>query len=113
MKAGGVHATQFTLLTHLAVSGPITMTALAERLGMDRTTLTRNLKCLEKSRLVRVEAGDDLRTRRIELTGRGEDTLAEMLPLWAEAQRGVIRKFGKKRWDRLRAELNALERAAQ
>ena len=111
LRPSGIHATQFSVLAKVAGLGPITMTELAEDLMMDRTTLTRNLKYLEDKKLVRVEAGEDLRTRQIELTRKGEKALSKALPLWDKAQSQIIRKLGRSNWDALRAELDALASA--
>lgn len=55
----GLRLTQYSLLANLARGGPATMSALADLLEMDRTTLTRNLKPLVQSGFVAVGAGSD------------------------------------------------------
>jgi DNA-binding MarR family transcriptional regulator len=75
---------------------------------MDRTTLTRNLRPLEKQGLLRIELGADRRERKVTLTARGERAVAEALPLWEAAQARVTHGFGQERLRQLFTELAAL-----
>jgi DNA-binding MarR family transcriptional regulator len=75
---------------------------------MDRTTLTRNLKPLEKRGLVRVAEGDDRRVRVVTLTPRGRGALAAALPLWKKAQERVVEAFGHERLSRVLKDVGAL-----
>lgn len=104
----GLRGTQFSILAVLALSGPSTVSNLSERLVMDRTTLTRNLKPLEKRGTIRLEPGDDLRTRTVTLTKEGEALLATTYPKWKNAQNDVIEGFGRKRFQALLHELREL-----
>ena len=89
------------------------MTDLAERLGMDRTTLTRNLKPLEKRELLEVEPGQDQRTRLVRLTDQGRGTLAEALPLWEKAQAQVVEALGPEKFNQLLATVSEIKSLAQ
>ena len=74
---------QFSLLMSLNRPEPPTIGNVAALLAMDRTTLTANLKPLERRGLVRVRIDDaDRRSRRLILTGEGRDLLAAALPIW-------------------------------
>jgi DNA-binding MarR family transcriptional regulator len=77
---------QFTLLATLVIAGPQTMTRLAGRLGIDRTTLTRNLSLAERRGLVKDKASEDSRERLIEITAAGHELAATALPAWQAAQ---------------------------
>ena len=57
--------------------------------GLERTTLTRNLRPLEKRGLIRSESEDDGRVRRIGVTPDGERLAVELLPAWQRAQASV------------------------
>src|SRR3546814_19389843 len=70
LQPTGLRITQFGLLARLRVE-PLQMTALAERMGMDRTTLTRNLRPLERLGYVTVDPGEDRRTRTVAITSEG------------------------------------------
>jgi len=62
---------------------------------MDRTTLTRNLDPLAKCGWVRIEEGEDRRTRLISLTPAGEQVLTQALPLWKQAQAHLLHGLGQ------------------
>lgn len=109
LAPSGLHITQLPILVALFVVGPVPMTPLAEALGMDRTTLTRNVKALEEQQLVTVESGEEDRRRRVlTLTPEGEEVLSRALELWAPAQAMVEKDFGPERLRGLLGELSAL-----
>src|SRR5262245_41728477 len=71
-RGTGLRATQFTILATLAQTEPMTMSELADLLGLERTTLTRNLRPLESKGWIRAASdSEDLRRRRIGLTAKG------------------------------------------
>lgn len=109
LKPVGLKGTQFTLLNAVFLYPSISIGQLAERLLLDRTTLNRNLKPLERKELIRSSPGDDQRTRTLELTPTGTDTLERALPLWLEAQSGVVEVLGR-RIKRLTEDLRELEK---
>jgi DNA-binding MarR family transcriptional regulator len=113
MKTSGILPTQFTLLVVTRAHGPITISNMAEVLVMDRTTLTRNLKPLEREGLVSVAPGkDDQRSREVSLTSKGLQRLEQALPLWREAQRRIKHALGANRLDRMLDDLTAVVDAA-
>jgi DNA-binding MarR family transcriptional regulator len=89
LRPSGLRATQFTLLTMLALGGPLSLSRVADRLGMERTTLTRNLKLLLAAGLISVDQGDDRRVRTISITPKGRRAAVDALPHWRRAQRAV------------------------
>lgn len=97
----GLVLNQFTLLVaiHLVESTPITQ--LAEELFTDQTTLTRNLKVLEKRGLVAIKPGEDRRVRFVSLTLEGSAILTQALPLWQQAQTQVQERFGQQQYQTL------------
>src|SRR5512138_470295 len=113
LAPSGLEPTQFTLLVACAVAGAARMTALAEALAMDRTTLTRNLKPLERRGLVRVAEGDDRRVREVSLTPRGRAALAAAIPLWKSAQDDVSAAFGRDRLSRVLKDVGTLASLAR
>ena len=81
----------------------------SELLAMDRTTLTANLKPLERRGLVKVLVDKaDKRGRRLRLTAAGRALLVEAVPLWKRVQAAVARRLANSSPDRLRADLRAL-----
>lgn len=86
-RGSGMRATQFTVLSALAITGPVTVSRLAKILGMERTTLTRNLRPLEASRWIKVTSDEkDQRLRHVALTPRGRAAATAALPAWQNAQ---------------------------
>src|SRR3981189_1932300 len=59
MQESGIRATQFTILSQLMLRGEMPIGKLASILGMERTTLTRNLTLLEQQKWISIKAGDD------------------------------------------------------
>ncbi|MCI0480035.1 MAG: MarR family winged helix-turn-helix transcriptional regulator [Candidatus Dadabacteria bacterium] len=98
MKPTSLRGTQFALLVHTYAMGPIALSRLADAMATDRTTLTRNLELLEKNGLVRVEDGDDRRTRIVSITDGGRKRLAEAYPYWKKAQDGIKKIMGPDDW---------------
>ncbi len=105
LRPSGLRCTQFSLLIAATMLEPVTVTHLAEIVVMDRTTLARNLRPLEKMGLMNVEPGDDQRTRIVTLTTRGKEVLSKALPLWEKAQDRVVAGLGQERWTSLQANL--------
>ncbi len=106
LAPSGLHITQFTLLAGLAQAAPISINRLAELMGMDRTTLTRNLGPLRKPGWVRVEEGEDHRVRVVTLTEEGKQVLAQAMPFWQQAQKQMIQQLGLEQVEALLAELS-------
>ena len=89
-RGTGLRATQFSLLALLAQTGPLPVSVLAGKLGLERTTLTRNLRPLAAMGLVRVGSVEvDQRVRRIELTAEGRAAARKALAAWRAAQASV------------------------
>jgi DNA-binding MarR family transcriptional regulator len=86
LAASGLRVTQYSLLAHLRRSGGLSLTELAEKMAMDRTTLTRNLQPLVQTGYAKVRAGTDARTKALALTPRGERAFLAAVPLWRGAQ---------------------------
>jgi DNA-binding MarR family transcriptional regulator len=103
LRPGGLRATQFTLLAVLNNVGPQPLQALAQLLGLERTTLTRNLEPLLARQLVTAQAGDDRRVRRLSVTPAGVQAAVAALPLWRKAQRQVEKQIAPATLKSLRA----------
>ena len=91
-----LRCTQFTILTVLSRMGAVTVTDLAEYLVMDRTTLTRNLKPLEKEGYLTILPDiADKRSRRIALTNAGKAAQEMAMPYWKQAQSEMVGFMGE------------------
>ena len=101
---------QFSIMMSLNRPEPPTLGAVAQLLGMARTTLTANLKPLQRRGLVEVRPdAADRRSRRLALTDPGRALLAGAVPLWERTQAKLETALGLSvEPDRLRAGLDAL-----
>lgn len=100
---------QFSLLMSLNRPKPASMTSVATLLAMDRTTLTANLKPLERRRLLKVTVDKaDKRSRRLALTPTGRALLAAAAPIWKREHAAAERLLAQPGPDALRGGLRAL-----
>jgi DNA-binding MarR family transcriptional regulator len=102
LSSSGLTVTQYALLASIGRAERISRTALAAKLGMERTTLTRNLRPLEREGLVGEKPGSDRRERVLQLTASGQKRLDRSFPLWEAAQRAFFAEFGQDRFEELR-----------
>lgn len=83
----GLSIAQLGLMTQIAAADDDTLGALAQRSGLDQSTLSRNLRLLENEGLVEIAmVENDLRRRAAWLTETGARRLEAALPLWQKAQ---------------------------
>lgn len=108
LEPAGIRATQFTLLTSMAAAKARTLTEMAHTLVMDRTTLTRNLKPLEKLGLIETVEPRDRRSKAFALTEKGRETLERGVPLWQAAQQRIVDGMGAERFEALLKEVESL-----
>jgi DNA-binding MarR family transcriptional regulator len=116
LRPSGIQASQLPVLVALARFGEAgaRMSALAEVLGMDRTTLSRSLVPLEKQGLLRVARDPgDARARLVLLSPAGERALREAFPLWQRAQQKLRALLGGPGVTDLRRRLEEVVRAIQ
>ena len=107
MQESGLKITQFSLLGNLRYGDALSVSALAEKMAMDRTTLTRNLKPLEQAGLVAVIEGPDRRTKTVVITTAGKNTFRQAVPYWKKAQENLIETLGEETVLQLHALLDA------
>jgi DNA-binding MarR family transcriptional regulator len=100
-KSSGLLSTQLNVLRVIYKSDSIRISDLAEELGMDRTTLTRNLSVLEEQGFIKISPGKDHRTRIVTATQKGRSAVAKAIPLWNEVQRKVKQQMGENSWREL------------
>jgi DNA-binding MarR family transcriptional regulator len=112
LRPVGLRATQLLLLVATAADNAVSITALAKVMGMDRSTLTRNLRPLESEGLIAVSLEGWRRSRALQITNKGRLRLQQALPLWQKAQQALQRKLGDRRWNSIRSDLDHLIRAA-
>ena len=110
LRPTGLRATQLSVLVAVATGQAASIAALAEVLGMDRSTLTRNLGPLEGEGLVRLGDEGWRRSRSLEITRKGQARLQEALPLWKKAQEMLKSSIGERGWSAAHASLDSLVR---
>ncbi len=93
----GLKTTQYSLLTAAEKLGPVRPGALARVLGIEPSTLTRNLQPLVAAGLLTVGAGPDGRSRLVTITAAGRARRSQARPLWQGAQRELVRLLGDER----------------
>jgi len=109
LKPVGITSGQFSLLMSLNRPKPPNLSSVAALLAMDRTTLTANLKPLERRRLVETAADPtDRRARLLWLTPVGRAVLIEAVPIWRHLHAEIEKELSDP--DRLRFELNILSK---
>ena len=115
LAAVDLSSTQMTVLMFLGRQGPRALMQVADALEMDRTSLYRALRPLERRDLVRIRATADRRSKEVLLTVDGQRHLARALPHWKKAQDRFLASFGTSAWKELHGGLNkvvAVTRAA-
>ena len=112
LKPAGMRLTQYAVLSAVRGEGGRTISDIADMLAMDRTTLTRNLRPLEKAGWVRVGDGADRRCRAVFITEEGRAAFARAMPFWEEAERGFRDRVGQADAAALRQLLRAVTKAA-
>jgi DNA-binding MarR family transcriptional regulator len=112
LRPVGLRATQLSVLVAAAADEPVSISALAKLMGMDRSTLTRNLRPLEAEGLIRVGDEGWRRSRTLEITRQGRARLRAAVPLWEKAQQTLRARLGERSWDLVRTVLEDLTTAA-
>jgi len=109
IRRHGIRPTQGSILASLKTKDSWSMAELSDWLGMDRTTLVRNLRPLQRDGLVQAVGGG--RGRRVELviTAKGRKQIETLTPAWKSAQSAVVKTLGEERWSAI---LSDLEKAA-
>ncbi|CAH1693369.1 MarR family transcriptional regulator [Hyphomicrobiales bacterium] len=103
----GINISQFSLLRNIERRQPVSLTELGRELHLDRSTMGRNIRVIEKMGLVEMGRGDDQRESKVSLSGHGADMLRKAEPIWDDCQAEVVRRIGERRLQALR-EINAL-----
>jgi len=96
LKPSGLKITQFSMLANIARNPGIAVSKLAELIVMDQTTVTRNLRVLEKAGYIHIETdATDHRIKRTRITDFGMSRMDEARPFWEKAQLEMERIIGR------------------
>jgi DNA-binding MarR family transcriptional regulator len=102
----GLRPTQTPILGALQAKDGWGMAELSEWLGMERTTLLRNLRPLQRDGLVRAKGGGRGGHVELEITEKGRTALVNLLPAWHSAQDKVVAILGEDRWSAIIRDLD-------
>lgn len=90
----GINIAQFSALRNINRKAPVSLTDLAEAMELDRSTVGRNMKVLERMGLVVFATGEDQREALLSLTGEGHALLERGNPIWDEIQNRLEDRLG-------------------
>jgi DNA-binding MarR family transcriptional regulator len=105
MRRHGIRPTQGTMLLVLNSKPAWAMAELSDCLGMDRTTLLRNLRPLQRDGFVEAAGGGRGGRVEVSITAKGREKIAECLPAWHSAQSAVVNALGEERWSEILTDL--------
>ena len=109
MMASGVSFSQFGLMAEIASADDDTVSALAERMGLDQSTLSRTLRTLEADGLLEIAVVEsDQRKRMVWLTEKGARKLEATLAIWRQAHAKLARQVSVESVRRLSREVESL-----
>src|SRR5262249_32270014 len=108
LRPAGVTASQLAILAAIDVAEAPSIAELSKRVAMDRTTLSRNLKPLEKARWIRLGAEGWKRSKTIRVTAEGRQRLTRATALWEAAQAQFLKRFGTVEWQRAELDLRKI-----
>lgn len=107
LRPAGLKITQFTLLIAVEEGSAKSLTALADMLALERSSLVRNVKLLEEDGLLEAAPSGEGRSLGLRLTKAGRKKLTQALPLWREAQTQVEDALGAS-WPSVKKSLHQL-----
>src|SRR3982751_1017349 len=98
MRRHGIRPTQGSILASLMARESWNMAELSDWLGMERTTLVRNLRPLQRDGLVQINGGGRGKLVELSITSKGRKQIEKLAPAWKSAQRAAVKTIGEKRW---------------
>ena len=106
VSATGLKNTQYSLLSHVQMLGPVRPSDLAARMRLDLSTLSRNLQPLVALGWISIGPGEDARSRLVEVTEEGRAKRTEGQRAWKQAQLALNARLGAARVGELHALLD-------
>lgn len=107
MRRHGIRPTQWSILVPLSARDNWTMAELSDWLGMERTTLLRNLRPLQRDGLVEIVGGGRGKPVELTITARGRKQIEKITPAWRAAQSAVVKTLGAERWSDVLSDLES------
>jgi DNA-binding MarR family transcriptional regulator len=112
-KPLGLTAEQFSLLVGIGAAEGATLVELADRAGVDATTLSRNVRNLEKRGIIRADGGRGRAGKRLSLTKSGNQLMADTVPAWDRAKEELSHRLGDEQLRSVKRAMAALAEAAK
>src|ERR1051326_6733642 len=98
MRRHGIRPTQGSILTSLRAKDSWNMAELSDWLGVDRTTLVRNLRPLQRDGLAQTSGGGRGNRVALAMTAKGRNQIEKLTPAWKPAHCAAVKTLGEKRW---------------
>ena len=108
LRRHGIRPTQGTILSALNAQETWSMADLSGALGLERTTLLRNLKPLQRDGFVKASGGGRGGRVELTLTAKGRKQIEKLTPAWRTAQSAAVNTLGEKRWSTILADLETV-----
>ncbi len=105
LRRHGIRPTQGSILLALKARESWSMADLSDALGLERTTLVRNLQPLQRDGLVLAEGGGRGGRVVLSITAKGRKKIVQSMPAWRSAQNAVVKTLGEARWSAILADL--------
>ena len=105
LRRHGIRATQSAILLAVKAKESWTMAELSEVLGLERTTLVRNLRPLQRDGLVTADGGGRGGRVDLSITAKGRRQIEKVMPAWRAAQSAAVKTLGEQRWSAILADL--------
>lgn len=113
LRDSGLEVPQFALMSTLEQGGPCGVVELARRHALDKTTVSRNLRLLERKGWIEPSAAGDKRRHEFVLTRRGLQCLSSAKPKWKKVQNQLRSGMTAEQWDEMFRVFRTVTRAAQ
>src|SRR5215471_14813964 len=105
LRRHGIRPTQGTILSSLMAKDSWNMAELSDWLGVERTTLVRNLRPLQRDGLVQAVGGGHGNRVELAITAKGRKQIEKLTPAWKCAQSAAVKTLGKERWSAILSDL--------
>jgi DNA-binding MarR family transcriptional regulator len=112
LRPVGLRSTTFTILVAVAKAEPVAIGVLSKTLAIDPTTMTRNLRLMQKRAFLAVSARSRNRQRFVTLLPMGRTALIRSIPVWQHTQMQFLNRIGQDFWKDFQAELERLSSIA-
>lgn len=110
LSKAGLKNTQYVTLKITSMTNKITITDIGKRLGLEQSTVTRNVDLLNKNGLVQISnCSTDARKKQVVITSKAKQLLQEADKLWIQAHTNLKQGLGEEKFETLIASLEQVE----